>query len=173
MKTHKIDTNSLLGQICRIFHAESKDVALKTHRAFFDIELTYRDVLIHIYTDEEQKNHEAYQQIEIKKESDEYVYHWTPFWLLYAYHENQSLNMAVDAEFLLFCLLKLKYYIDSGEVFFEYHGKDFSKRYFLLKDEVKELPKITDPATETELRFGADARKIKSNRAYISYQGKR
>lgn len=104
-----------------------------------------------------------YQDIEIKKISEKYVFDWTPFGMLLAYYENERFNMKIDIGYLVKCLSKLKDLIDNGKVFFDYHNKDFSRRFFVLENKVKELPVQINLTNETALKFGAAAERISKN----------
>lgn len=57
-----------------------------------------------------------------------------------------------------------KTYIDSNNIFFEYHNNDFSERFFQIGNEVKRLPLLINIDKESLLRFGNKAERIIKNK---------
>lgn len=165
MAINKIEIKDFFDRVLDIFHLETNDFIIKLNGVFFDFNFKYGDILIHIYTNIDNM-HEPYQEVEIKKECSVFDYSWTSFGMLLAYNEETAFNMNINYDYLVECIIKLKSFIDEDKIFFEYYSKDYSKRYFVLENNVRELPIEINLEEETKLRFGYYADRIENNKAF-------
>lgn len=163
MGTCKVNVANLIEYISNLFKIDITGVKCTQKNSFFSTNFVYNNIIVHIFTYED-RSHDYYQEIEIKKESIEFEYEWTPYNMLLAYYDNEKFNFKFDYNYLLTCISKLKEYIDNNKVFFEFYKKDYSARFFAIDGIVKEMPLRINLANETILRFGKNAYKIENNR---------
>ena len=169
METYKIDIADLLEKISQIYFVNLSRIKYSIKCEYFDIYFNYKDIIIHIYTNQDRFNGykmSKYQDIVIKKDSSEFIYNWTPFNWLLAYNDNVPFKMKIDQNYLLSSISILKKYIDSNNIFFEYHNNNFSERFFQIGNEINKLPLIIDVDIDKELflKFGCKAERIIKNK---------
>lgn len=167
MEADKINNASfIVNKVIEIFKTKIENVKLTNNDNFFDIQLTYKNILIHIYSSKD-RFYGIYRDVEIKYISNEYFYDWTAINSLISYNNNQSYCMNGNLNYLVECILLLKEYIDNKLIFFEYHNKDFSKRYFFINGKTIELPLIMNLDEDIKLKFGNDSDKLIKNKSYF------
>lgn len=164
--TNEIEKKELLKKIIELFSLKENEFYVNENGVFFDYNFKYKDILIHIYTNIDNMR-TPYQDIEIKRESIDYEYSWTTFGILLAFNKETAFNMNINYNYLYECIVMLKEFIDKGKVFFEYYNKDYSKRYFIINNIIKQLPLEINLDEETKLRFGTYADRIEKYKAFL------
>lgn len=163
METYKINSENLKLSISNIFNIKINNINYIENKSFFNMDFVYKNIIVHIYTNMD-REHNCYQEIEIKRVSDQFEFQWTPYSMILAYYDNEKFNSSIDYNYLLLCISNLKGYIDAGKVFFEFYKKDYSERFFVLEDVIKKMPLVINLKEETKLRFGDAAYKIENNK---------
>ncbi len=167
METDKINNSSfIVNKVSEIFKTKIEDIKFSKTDIFFDIQLTYENILIHIYSNKD-RFYGTYRDVEIKYVSNEYFYNWTTISTLISYNDNKSYCMNGDLNYLVDCILLLKRYIDDKLYFFEYHNKNFNKRYFFINGKTIELPLVMNLDYDIKLKFGNEAYKVTNNKSYF------
>ncbi len=167
MEIGTIDISSVITKIVSIFQISESDVSVEhIEGKNYNFSFNYSGYIIYIEICKD-RTLDYHLNIELKTEesSIDIVNDNSFFYLLYAYYENNPVHLRFSIDRLKRYLVRLKYYIETGKIFYTGVNLEERKRYFFFDGTVKEVDYhvCTDFELAMTKLFGGEAWRITKN----------